>query len=509
MPIIIYNKMIKRKINIRIFAVFLCLLSAGRLSALDREIISGREDGWSGLTVREGITVVRGKFGLDDIILKDAEYSPDSSTDLLLHFNNKAEGDAAGRYNFKGANSVVSDSTYVLGGGSFAFLDLPNGEKVIPGNDALLSPGSKWGDFSIEFWIYPATMNDGESILSWSGAGWRNGKLFLQSIQCSFRKRRLVWDFKNIFSSPEKNKNLIELRGLTGLIPKQWSHHLLRFNSTNGLIEYQVDGRLEAVFYATVTGNENSTVLIPHIGNAAGGVLYIAGGYTGLIDEMRITRKFVTTPNLKRYYKRAGVGASRVFDLGYTGTTLKRIDVLYKNPSDSGVYFYYKVSDVLTNRMSLNGSWLQFVPGEEFKNTIKGRYVQIRMELFPDGTQMYSPAVSEIHIIYEPDLPPAPPSDFNAVAGDGEITLYWEAVNEQDVAGYLVYYGESPGNYMGTGAEEGDSPIDAGKVTKFTVSGLKNRKLYSFVVVAYDSSVPPHRSIFSSEITIRPSGIKK
>ena len=509
MSIIIYNKMIKRKIYIYIIIIFLFFFFRTAAFTLDKEIIAGRDDNWASLSKLNGISIVKGRFGLYDVVLKDAEYKTDNDTDLLLHFNSKNSGDEAGHYIINLDKGVISENTSILGNGSLGLLNLQKGEKVLPKNGALFSPGAVWGDFSIEFWLYPATMNDGESILFWNGSGLRKNQPFLQSFECSFKKQKLNWVFTNVFTDLQNKEKRIELNGITGLIPKQWSHHLIRCNSTNGLIEYLVNGRLEAVLYATSTGSEKGTVLTPHIGNASRGALFIGRKYTGLIDELRIEKEFITTPNLTRYYKKTGTGTSRIFDLMYTGTRLKKIDVLYEKPSDSGVYFYYRIADNLKDSFNLNKPWVQFVPGERLKGAVKGRYVQIMMELYPDGKQMISPSVSEVHIIYEPDLPPAPPTNLHAVAGDGKVTLYWEAVNEEDVTGYLLYYGSGPGNYLGTGAEEGDSPIDAGKVTKFTISGLKNRILYSFVVVSYDSSKPPHTSIFSKELTIRPSGMEK
>jgi len=77
------------------------------------------------------------------------------------------------------------------------------------------------------------------------------------------------------------------------------------------------------------------------------------------------------------------------------------------------------------------------------------------------------------------------------------------------VRGYLVYYGTSPGNYHGTGAGRGPSPIDAGSATELDLEGLENGRLYFFAVVCYDSTDPPHRSAFSVEVSARPSGARR
>jgi len=74
---------------------------------------------------------------------------------------------------------------------------------------------------------------------------------------------------------------------------------------------------------------------------------------------------------------------------------------------------------------------------------------------------------------------------------DGAVELHWSRVPEADLAGYLVYYGERPGEYFGAGADQGDSPIDAGDTTALTLTGIPNGRLLYFVVAAYDSGPDP------------------
>jgi hypothetical protein len=129
------------------------------------------------------------------------------------------------------------------------------------------------------------------------------------------------------------------------------------------------------------------------------------------------------------------------------------------------------------------------------------------VELYPDGSRRHSPEVSELRLVYEQDLPPAPPTGLHAEAGNGQVSLYWSSVNEDDLGGYFVYYGSEPGSYRGRDSDLGPSPIDVGKVSQVEVTGLINSKLYYFAVVAYDATDPPHRSLFSREVSARPSSL--
>jgi hypothetical protein len=129
------------------------------------------------------------------------------------------------------------------------------------------------------------------------------------------------------------------------------------------------------------------------------------------------------------------------------------------------------------------------------------------VELYPDGARHRSPEVSELRLVYEQDLPPVPPTGLYAVAGSGKVRLYWNRVNEDDIGGYFIYYGSEPGSYRGSDSDLGASPIDAGNVSQIEVTGLSNSRLYYFAVVAYDDTDPPHRSLFSREISARPSNM--
>ena len=95
-----------------------------------------------------------------------------------------------------------------------------------------------------------------------------------------------------------------------------------------------------------------------------------------------------------------------------------------------------------------------------------------------------------------------------------DVTLQWDANAESNLAGYKVYYkmGSSGGgilaNYNGTGASDGDSPIDMplsldenpdSNIVEFTVTGLTDGQTYYFVVTAYNDDIPPLESGPSNE----------
>jgi hypothetical protein len=238
------------------------------------------------------------------------------------------------------------------------------------------------------------------------------------------------------------------------------------------------------------------------------GQLILGPRFTGYLDELRVSRTFIENPHIARYAGRTGTATSSIIDLHYTKTRILRIDSTYSEPSDSGVAFFYKVSDTWTNPRELaDTDWKPFVPSAAFPDTIRGRYVQLMAELFPDGARVDSPRISSLAVVFEPNLPPASPAGIAATPGNGKVTLSWRKVNDLNVKGYRVYYGDAPHTYLGTGAGPGDSPIDVGDATRAEITGLENGKLYYFAVVAYDDSLPPQQSTFSAEVSARPSRI--
>ena len=95
-----------------------------------------------------------------------------------------------------------------------------------------------------------------------------------------------------------------------------------------------------------------------------------------------------------------------------------------------------------------------------------------------------------------------------------DVTLAWDANTETNLAGYKIYYilgasgGEHLGNYTGSGATEGSSPIvmpltadenPDTRIVQFTLHGMDEATTYCFVVTAYNSEnveSGPSREVF-------------
>jgi hypothetical protein len=471
------------------------LHAAPQAAALD-SLVLGRDEQWRGIAVMDGVQTANGRWGLYDLTLADAAYEPAPDTDLLLHFDAAPFSDAAGRYDIECLDPQISTREHVYGTGSAAFIGPQHALRLFARKGSLLSAGTMWQDFTLEFWLYPASLDNGDALLSWSNQRVEGESVVEQSLTVSVQKRRLAFRFENVFHG--RGAPNVDVGGLTALVPRQWHHHLLRFDSRTGLLEYLVDGVPEAVAYATDTGREGGSISLPLIGAGSAEPLVIGEGMEACVDELRLSRRFVEEPVLTRLRGKTGVAVSRVYDLKLTGTSVDSIEAIYDTPPDTEVYFFYRMADRLKGRGELESSWVQFAPGATFPRG-RGRYLQLMVELFPDGRLQRGPAVSSVTVRYEPDLPPAPPAKLVAHASNSTVRLAWSRVNETDVAGYRIYYGSRPGVYQ--------QALDAGNVTEYEVAGLDNGALYYFVVATYDAADTGRRSAFSPEVSARPSGL--
>lgn len=504
------NMVLNRVRTISLLAGLLCAVSA---ASLEQSLELGRGELWRDMGGFDGVVSVPGRWGFQDLTLAQGAIQPDADTELLLHFDRTSEGDATGAWRTSSGASgpLIVEAAAAIGTGGAAFQSRGDGVSLTAPAGSLFSSGSVWGDFTIEFWLHPATLANGETVLAWEGGVREGGGIATQALRAVIRDRRLVWEARDLFTLPDGRRRTFTLTGIRQLLPRAWHHHLLRFDARLGLLEYALDGEVEAVVHATDTGREQGSVAVPMIGSALPGPLVVGSKYTGFLDELVIRRRFVETPSLARFAGRTGTAVSRILDLGTTAARVVRIETVQSTPGDSAIFCYYRLSDApgrpATASSGADAGWVPFAAGAGFPETARGRYLQVMVELFPDGKRAAAPTLSSVRIVFEPHLAPLAPVGVTATPGNGKVTLTWRRVDDPEVKGYEVYYGGSPGSYFGQGAAQGESPLDAGDTAELVISGLENGTLYYFSVVAYNGAEPRQRSVFSAEVGARPSRI--
>jgi len=530
------------------------------MAAVRPHAVLALSSAWSGSSYSGGASAGTNPRADEDILALYAAYrnfpAQESALDLDLRFDegrSERFADSQGKYRINVSGSVQSVNErlarYGKGAALFTGEDRYSGAPVtvLPSASALFAPGRSVRDFSIEFWLYPNTMENGEQIVAWTAA--EN-----QRILCEASRNRLRWTFRELFTPPENLRSPgirsgntaaggrprlnITLESKSAQVPRKWSHHLIRYNGDTGLLEYLINGQIESTAHTTSSGREGGDVYTPLINRE--GVFVLGGRFSGMLDEFRIYNKVINAPGhsalkqqertalelpeLAKFPREGGRVETRTIDLGTPGSELLKLEAsggrLASTARGTAVKNTYagrgnfRFSDNSTLQFFVRAGeepyrfgqtpWIPVVPGEMVPGAIFGRYVQVAVAFYPSGDCETSPYLEELRIVYNSNDPPYPPSWVNARAVDGAVELSWRASPDEDVRGYLVYYGTTSGVYYGQGALLGHSPLDVGNRTSFRIDGLRNGTLYFFAIVAYDETGSRPDSVFSREVSARP-----
>jgi hypothetical protein len=439
--------------------------------------------------------------------------------DLYLSFDERSPerfADSQGRYDVFASAGLSIATTPLSRAGTGAAL-FPGDLTLKPRRNALFAPGSHVRDFSIEFWLYPLSTENGAQILSLNSSIPDGRGYIYQRVQAAISRNRLQWTFEDFFFSPgNRNSKPLSLSG-PPLFPRTWSHHLIRFDADTGILEYLVDGRLEAVDYATSSGREGGEVYAPVIGEDP--QLTLGNRFSGMMDEFRVHRFYFESPALAKYLG-GGRAETRPLDLGNANSRVLRIEAFGGRTANSSgrvsneyagngslrfedhaeLNFFIRFSG---NPYRWDAAWIPVRAGAALPDTFRGRYVQIAVDFYPGGRGESSPYLAELRVVYQPAEPPPPPAQVIAVAQNGAVELSWRASPSREVGGYMIYYGTASGEYFGESSLRAmASPINAGNRTSIRIEGLNNGTLYYFAVAAYERPSAP--GAFSREVAARP-----
>ena len=543
---------------IRILYIFL-FVSGSVYGVGEKTLLLGGESTWKIAVSRTGVTEASSVRPCPVLILSSATNASfagySAATGALGKFNALAQSALDMSFSFDEGNAglfrdstgnytvVVSpeveavDRLYAragMGAALFSETGVPTPSNT--GNSALLveprsrgalfSAGNRIGDFTIEFWLYPVNMENGEQILSWVSSKPAGADYIVQRIHCFASKNRLQWTFENFFTSTNGGSHInINLNGNVPVIPKTWSHHLVRFDASTGMIEYIVNGESESISYATPKGREGGEVFAPVAGN--GGAFVIGERFMGLLDEFKIHSICAGRSSVQRYNSQGGRVVTGAVDLGGNSSGVVRIDATggrasvrssagavinefrnngrFRFKDDSELHFFVRAAD--NPYLLKESAWVSFLPGQDITDSVRGRYVQLAVDFYPSADGETSPYLDEVRITYLQGEPPLPPANITAVAVDGGVLLRWKQSPNIDTAGYLVYYSAVRGELFGEEAALGTSPLDVGKRNSLLIDGLKNGTLYYFRIASYAVSGDfGERSVgeFSREATARP-----
>lgn len=503
--------MTKKQITFFSAVCLLLLLSPCFIFAAEKTYTFGGTEGWNSVISRDNIISGTGTYGYECLKLDDVSPALNAASDLLLSFDD-------GCYDETFNYTVMNDSAELTPESKRG-----EGAALFWGNDGISLKGKagslfgtegETGSFTISFWLKPLMAANGEMIFSWFSSRNLEQYSLYQMITVMLTNNHLQWDFGNIFERYVENTSRVEISednndvivsGKTILVPETWSFHELTYNAVNGMLEYRVNNRVEDVQYVTSTGGERGLIYPAVLGVKAD--IDICSSFIGYLDDFYITRSSSDFPSSTDTYDvTGGMFETPVFCMSENGASVKRILVTDTVPDQTQIDYYIRSASSQWNWNESEPSWQKFTPGQDMTG-FSDMYFQIAARLYPDGAGVVSPSVTEIKVVYEPVELPEPPYSVFAQAGDGYVDLTWLSSPDimQSVSGYLVYYGERPGEYLGYEALQGVSPVMTGNTNSVRISGLTNGKIYYFAVASCTIHDTLLAGPLSVEVNARPS----
>lgn len=545
-----------RKYRYIIILLLVLVLSAGSDVAYKIKIPSS-EYPYTNIDLRNAI-ITTDSLGREVFSVRDLTYKGTSDpmmTDIVLSFNDGPESlkkDDTDKYIISNASYSFIKGRGVLGQGGAGFFKNDHYVEIETARDLWLGSCSDMGSFTLEFRFFPVALDDNAVLFSRIGyiSGKKNG------IEIRFRDGRLVVNLYRVFK--DSNNLRYDVRLIKGRRPEsgEWHHFILSFDRISGKLAKYLDGFEDEVIYVTETDEPFEGVIEPSFECTDMPAAVIGRGYTGYIDEFRISYAHVDA--LKKEYgivdgnykkvsfenrkplNRAGLITSPVYNFRSSGTSVTLLKWSEYLPEDTFIWMEFRISDSLFDADSGSLRWYRvsnnqkdiflMKDGGEF---LKGRYYQWRAYLVPSPDGKSSPYFYNVELTYRLDLPPQKPLFVEAVsAGDRYVRLRWNKNVEHDIFGYRIYYGTRSGVYDGIisyvngeritndlnknrnyiEVEISNDVIEENR-KKYTGGVLDyplldNTVLYFFSVSAYDSYKPDtphnHESLLSKEVKARP-----
>ncbi len=485
-----------------LFTIILIFLTTSLVLSEEKELIIGGENGWNNFSVARDVSISNsGRFGKQAVEIASNTAKLNTSTDLLLDFENiENTTDSTGKYSVASTNLSATTQSIMgkysaLGKGNTGGIELTGNANSIFGKEGLV------GSFTISFWLNPSLAENGETVFLWDSSRNVNNNPVYQLISIMFFQNRLEWNFTNIFSDYHEFKD-ITLKSRSLVIPDVWAHHSLSYDDATGIVEYRINGRIEALTYATSSGYSERELYSVILGTPAN--IAICSNYTGRIDDFIIKEEF-SSGNFENYQYNPNGGYFETQPLGPFpyGSTIQEITTLSDIPTETDIQFFVRAGDNFYEWTDEYPTWVPISTLKDNQN-VQGRFFQVAASLHTDGKGIKTPSITEIRLKYNEAEAPLAPYKVFADAGNGYIDLSWIPAAGIEPDGYIVYYGESPGEYLGENSMQGDSPIDVGQTDSFRISGLKNGKAYYFAVTAYSYTPKKVEGIFSHEVYARP-----
>jgi hypothetical protein len=416
--------------------------------------------------------------------------------DLFLPFNEEREWSEfdykliSGKLNLSRVGRRVGQQAAAFAGN--------NALVFIPGSSTLFF-GSESTGFTIDFWLSPSRLGDGEIVMSYEATMiGRNEQRIRQSIVCYIEGARLIWRFENIFFTYDEQPIIVEINGEM-MLKNQWMRHSIRYNPRDNRLEVLDNNIITAIQHVNEQNHQNGDVATLLLYRGTQRRLRV-GDFFGYLDNFSIIPKFIVDL-FNGYYMAHGVYVSSPIDL--FGNRPNNIDLHGITENSSELRIFLRSGSNATILEQSNAPWTPYEVGSDLRNYKFDRFLQVRVDFFAGVSAQTSPLLSNIVMNYDRLPPPPRPGALTFTREGDNVRVSWQSLMLAHVSGYKLYFGENSGDYYGV---IGDlrSPIELGLNNSVLLSGLIPGKRYYFSLTAYDANVPKRESAFSAEQVFLP-----
>ncbi len=420
----------------------------------------------------------------------------ESDADLFLPFNEEREWElfdyrlVSGQLNLSRRGRRVGQRAAAFAG--------DNSLVFAPGPSTLFF-GSESSSFTIDFWLLPSRLGDGEIVMSYEATMiGRSEQRIRQSIVCYIEGDKLIWRFENIFFTHEERPVTLEIHGEM-MLPNQWTRHSIRYNAEDNRLEVLDGNVVTGVRHVNDQNHQNGDAVSPLFFRGTQRRLRI-GDFVGYLDSFSITPRFVSDLS-NAHYMAHGVYVSEPIDLFGNRPNSITLQSITENYSELRIFL--RSGNNATILANSNAPWIPYTVGSDLRNHKFDRFVQVRIDFFAGASAQTSPLLQNIIMNYERLPPPPRPGALTFTREGSSVRISWKPLMLAGVSGYKLYFGENSGDYYGVIGEL-RSPLELGLSHSVLVTGLTPGKRYYFSLTAYDANVPGRESAFSVEQVFLP-----
>ncbi len=493
--------------------------------------------GWDKIDALVNVKKVKIGENTEYLKLDDNEYTSSfdrvfSDVDLLLHFNSnkskKWDKSVGPNYDIEKYNFIVDDKQKVMGNSCAKFYSYKHSLILKPKQNAWVNRSDSSGSFTIEFWMKPSHTYELSTVMQKYGLAITNGEANKYSgFKIYFKDDMLYFDFINVFKLPStlsdeeyKEDHLISISTRKRITPNVWKHYALSYNSINGKLALYVNGERVNRIWVTDDKKPGGTVLLPRFDQGEKSALIIGKGFSGLLDEVIISKIAKEDPVLtkdenssksiiyNKYSSEEGIILSDIYDLGYSNAFFEDILLDYEVPEGSSITFEYRSRNKYFKKDAPPyKKELEWIPYEFSKRKIAakpGRYFQWRMKLKAGSGGEVSPVIKRLKLIHSKFNELYPPHKLEAYSKDGKVFFKWVGNIDENISGYKIYFGKKSGNYTFKEPKLINLNTILNRIKPVVViedNDLRVGKVYYFSITAVDKY--GNESGFSNEVWVQ------